>query len=82
MYDIALECVKEVKKLEYHSQQWAELHQGIYTVCVKQLHKYCKCHDQFLVNKLVETVISHRDPEAYAASLYTKAIEKLENKRW
>ena len=82
MYEIALECVKEVNKLEYHSQPWPELHQGIYIVCVKQLHKYCKCHDSFLVNKLVETVLSHRDPDKYATDLYKTAIDKMERTRY
>lgn len=38
---------------------------------IRLLHKYCKCHDSYLVRKVVETVLSMKDPESYEKYILT-----------
>jgi len=61
LYDMALEVRQTVKderdKLE------------IIQMTVRLMHKYCKCHDGYLIRKVVDTVRSLVDPEEYAKNI-------------
>jgi len=63
LYDIAKEvnelCANDCTKTD------------IIVEAIRLLHKYCKCHDSYLVRKVVETVLSMKDPEAYAKFILT-----------
>lgn len=63
LYDIA----KEVDGLCGHECSRTD----VVMTAIRLLHQYCKCHDSYLVRKVVETVLSMKDPEAYAKYLLT-----------
>jgi len=58
LYDIA----KEVNELCGHDCSRTDIVMN----AIRLLHKYCKCHDSYLVRKVVETVLSMKDPESFA----------------
>ena len=58
LYDIA----KEVDGLCGHECSRTD----VVMTAIRLLHQYCKCHDSYLVRKVVETVLSMKDPESYA----------------
>ena len=58
LYEIAQEVRATVKDDTDEPQ--------IVIMSIKLLHKYCKCHDRFLVIKLVDTVRSMVNPSQYA----------------
>lgn len=57
LYEIAIECRDTVADVRDLGQ--------IIKKSIFLLHKYCKCHDRFLVMKLVQTVQSLVDPDEY-----------------
>jgi len=62
LYDIALEVRSAADEDEDRSDTRAVVHHAI-----RLLHKYLKCHDSYLVKRVVETVLSMQNPMKYEA---------------
>lgn len=60
LYDIALEVRSAADDDEERSDTRAVIHHAI-----RLLHKYLKCHDSYLVKRVVETVLSMQNPMKY-----------------
>jgi len=66
LYDIACEVRATVSDDQNITQ--------IVHMTIRLLHKYCKCHDRFLVTKVVDTVRSMVDPSEYAEFILKSLI--------
>jgi len=66
LYEIALEVRTHADEDEERGNTRAVVHHAI-----RLLHKYLKCHDSYLVKKLVETVLSMQNPTKYEDYIFS-----------